>query len=399
MFVFVTANRHKREEVATLLAGLDVHFERLDLAPTIGDARQRAVTRVKEAFARLGEPCFVEAAELRAGDEVYSGAAFKKALDAEGDGFFARLAGPAEVRVAVALMTPSTSDGVARDRDERSSSGDRILDERGASVEVFEGRLEGTLLGTRRGEGGYGWDSAFVPNGAMSTLAELVSQKAWVNVRTRPFLELADRLRGRRYGGVFEAHVTVRTTDPAELERFATLVGALGAKPIFIVLPEGATLFQPMTGSYHHGELPEVQAEVFELARRLTDARFEVTRVKIEATGSNRDVPRTDEEAQARDGYFEVHLKVSLPAGADVDALRALVTPHEGRLSRNARRIDGAVVTRFVTLRIYGRGLDEARRRHLALHHALVDAGYRVSDALLEFTVYDSDVGLDAGWA
>ncbi|MCB9599103.1 MAG: hypothetical protein H6721_11415 [Sandaracinus sp.] len=373
MVVFVTANRHKREEVATLLAGLDVRFERLDLAPAIGDARRRAVARVKEAFARLGEPCFLEAAELRAGGEVYSGAAFKKAFDAEGEAFFTRLAGPAEVRLAVAYAD-------------------------GTSIEVYEGLLEGTLLGTRRGEGGYGWDSAFVPTGAPSTLAELVSQKAWVNVRTRPFLELADRLRGRRFGGVFEAHVTVRTTDPDELERFATLVGALGAKPIFIELPEGATLFQPMTGSYHHGELPEVQAEVFELARRLTDAGFEVTRVKIEATGSNRDVPHTDEEAQALDGYFEVHLKVSLPAGADVEALRALVTPHEGRLSRNARRIDGDVVTRFVTLRIYGRGLDEARRRHLALHHTLVDAGYRVSDALLEFTVYDSDVGLDAGW-
>lgn len=390
MVVFVTANRHKREEVATLLAGIDVRFERLDLAPTFGDARQRAIARVKEAYARLGEPCFVEAVELRAGGELFSGAAFKKALDTEGDALFARLAGPAEVRVAVAYTSAPVGD--------RSAAADLTLEEDVASIEVFEGRLEGTLLGRRRGEGGYGWDSAFVPTGAPSTLAELVSQKAWVNVRTRPFLELADRLRGRRYGGVFEAHVTVRTTDPAELERFATLVGALGAKPIFIALPEGATSFQPMTGSYHHGELPEVQAEVFELARRLTAARFDVTRVKIEATGSNRDVPRTDEEARSRDGYFEVHLKVSLPAGADVDALRAVVSPHEGRLSRNARRIDGEVVTRFVTLRIYEHGLDEARRRHLALHHALVDAGYVVSHALLEYTVYDSDVGLDAGW-
>jgi inosine/xanthosine triphosphate pyrophosphatase family protein len=382
MVVFVTANRHKRAEVATLLAGLDVRFARLDLAPATGDARHRATTRVEEAYARLREPCFVEAAELRVRDEVYSGAAFKKALEAEGDAFFARLAGPAEVRVAVALAVPSASAGGFG----------------AASIEVFEGALEGTLLGVRRGTGGYGWDAAFVPSGAPSTLAELASQKAWVNVRTRPFLELADRLRGRRYGGVFEAHVTVRTEDPAELERFATWVGALGAKAIFIALPEGATLFQPMTGSYHHGELPEVQAEVFALARRLTDAGFEVTRVKIEATGSNRDVPRTDEEARARYGYFEVHLKVSLPPGADVEALRAQVAPHEGRLSRNARRIDGDVVTRFVTLRIYGRGLDEARRRHVALHHALVEAGYRVADALLEYTVYDSDVGLDAGW-
>jgi len=373
MTLFLTPNRYKRAEVATLLAGLDVTWRRLALPATEGPLRERARRRAEAGYAAVAEPCFVEVAELEAGGQVYTGAAYKKSLARDVD-FYETHAGPARTSLAVAYADAE-------------------------GIDVYEGHLEGTLLAEPRGEGGYGWDRHFVPVGSTRTLAELEAQKRWVNVRVRPYLELADRLRGRRYGGVFEAHVTICTQDRGELERFAELCGVLDLKPIFIELPRGATRFQPMTGSYHHGELPEVQVEVFAIARHLADAGFEVTRVKIEATGSNREIPQTDAEAtRAPANYFEFHGKLALPADLDLGELRALCEAHEAHLSRNARRRDGATLTRFVTMRVYGVGQTAARRRFLALHEALRAAGHPLSHVLTEYTVYDSNTEVDAGW-
>ena len=101
-----------------------------------------------------------------------------------------------------------------------------------------------------------------------------------------------------------------------------------------------------------------MRAEVFALARGFAQAGFRVARVKIEATGSNRGLPQTDQVAQQTpDNYFEFHLKVQLHNQAEVAALLAVVRPFGAHLSRNARSIspDG-VQQRFVTLRAYGVG-------------------------------------------
>lgn len=54
-------------------------------------------------------------------------------------------------------------------------------------------------------------------------------------------------------------------------------------------------------------------------------------------------------------GDFETHLKLLLPADADLGRLSRLVEPHRARLSRNARRTreDGRQ-ERFVTQRCSG---------------------------------------------
>src|SRR5262245_57911588 len=91
---------------------------------------------------------------------------------------------------------------------------------------------------------------------------------------------MRERLAGRAGSGTCEAHVTVGSLDPAGLDRFGDLCGQLGVKCVVIELPEGATRSQPMTASYHRGELAAAVAEVAALAQGVRAAGFDVVRVK-----------------------------------------------------------------------------------------------------------------------
>jgi hypothetical protein len=213
--------------------------------------------------------------------------------------------------------------------------------------------------------------------------------------------DLIERLRGFACRGTFEAHVTVQNLDGEARERFRAACAELGVKSVLIELPEGSTPSQPMTSSYHKGELADVVQEVARIARHLRAGGFEVTRLKLEALVGNRGVPRTDEEARTlpAGNYFEFHVKVTLPPGADLEPLRALCRACGAHLSRNAfqRDADGRS-RRFATLRVYGVGAERAAERFEALLKRLQEAGYTLSNRLREYTIYDSNVAVDAGW-
>jgi hypothetical protein len=216
-----------------------------------------------------------------------------------------------------------------------------------------------------------------------------------------PEQDIAERLAGRPGRGTFEAHVTVAADSPAERARFRDLCGELGVKCVLIELPEGATRSQPMTSSYHRGELAAAVGDVAALSRRLRDAGFPVTRLKLEAVATNEGVPETDAEARElpADNYFEFHVKLLLPAHADLGALRACCARHDARLSRNALKsaADGRS-ERFVTLRLYHVGRATAFAHSDRLVDDLTAAGFAVGSRLREYSLYDSAVGLDAGW-
>lgn len=375
MIHFVTSNR-KRAELELLLGGLPVSFARLTLPrPTATLLSERATERAKSAFEVQGAGCIAEVTELRTVAGDFTGADYKKALEREGEPFHARIAGSAIAAVAVAYVDD-----------------DRVL--------VFEGVLHGELLAMPRGAGGIGWDGTFVPANTSQTLAEMRQHKSFTNMRLRPFLELVDALRGRSFGGVFEAHVTVSVEGDKELARFDALCQELAVKSIHIVLPRGETRFQPMTSSYHHGQLLTVQGEVFELARRIAAAGFDVTRAKIEATGSNREIPQSDADAKGfPHNYFEFHVKTHIAASADASELARVVSAHGAHLSRNARKVfaDGAR-QHFVTLRVYEAGRRHAEERFTELRDALHHAGFDWREPIREYTVYDSNVSVDKGW-
>jgi hypothetical protein len=238
----------------------------------------------------------------------------------------------------------------------------------------------------------------FVPDGYRRTFAELGASTYLVNMRHQPYLELADHLRGRTFGGAFEAHVTVRCAAD-ESPRFAATCDRLGVKHIQIELAAGEHAAQPMTATVHRGELREVQDEVHDLARALVADGFEVVRTKIEALPRNRDLPETDAAAAADPGrYFEYHLKVVVPPG-ELERVREAAAAHGARLSRNARRTraDGSH-DRYLTLRLPGLGRASADARFAALEAAIEALPVTIGRRVREYTVYDSNLALDHGW-
>jgi hypothetical protein len=212
---------------------------------------------------------------------------------------------------------------------------------------------------------------------------------------------MVERLRGQPGRGTFEAHVTVEAADLAERQRFQAACEEMGVKCVLIELPRGATRSQPMTSTYHKGELAAVVEEVAGLARRLREAGFRVARLKLEAVATNEGVPATDEEARRfpPGNYFEFHVKLTLPAAADLEALRERCARHGAHLSANAlKRDEAGRAERFVTLRVYGAGRGRAEGRFDELYRELAALGCPMSNKLREYTVYDSNAAVDAGW-
>lgn len=207
--------------------------------------------------------------------------------------------------------------------------------------------------------------------------------------------------RTQSQGGAFEAHLTVSARSEEDLLRFRAFCEAAAVKCIFIELGRGAELFQPMTASYHHGTLRQAREEVQAMARSLAAQGFNVTRLKLEALGKNRDIPEDDATAKAQPAnYFEFHVKARVPSGeVGVEALRARCGKHGAHLSRNARKVreDGAS-ERFVTLRVYGLGRKNADARFTALLEDLSGTGLTLTQRPREWTVYDSNHALDRGW-
>ncbi|MFI9236292.1 hypothetical protein [Streptomyces sp. NPDC053079] len=199
------------------------------------------------------------------------------------------------------------------------------------------------------------------------------------------------------FSGDFEAHLTVRG-DATRFERHAA---AHGLKFIHIVLDRGHTPSQPMVTLRGSGTLAAVRDDVERGARALRDAGFEVVRAKVEAAPWAEGVPESDEAAVALGAryYFEHHIKLLLPPGADAAPLAELASGHCAHLSRNARRVraDGRA-ERFVTQRCRMVGRRTAGARLDALTAAIRAAGYEMASAEREFVVYDSDASLDAGW-
>jgi Nucleotidyl transferase AbiEii toxin, Type IV TA system len=196
--------------------------------------------------------------------------------------------------------------------------------------------------------------------------------------------------------GDFETHVTVAT---GQAERLAAFAAEHGLKFLQIELDRGENTSQPMLTLHGSGTLTEQLATVRGWCSRLRAAGIEPVRSKIEATPWSAGVPQEDQDARAEpaDRYFEHHVKLRLPTGADLLPITALVEPHGARLSRNARKrsADGSEV-RFVNQRCHGVGRSTASRRLDALIGALRE--HDIVSVEQEYVVHDDNLRLDDGW-
>lgn len=200
--------------------------------------------------------------------------------------------------------------------------------------------------------------------------------------------------------GDFEIHLTVRESHVGSLAAFTQRNGLTYVE---IVLDRGQQVRQPMATARCGGTL----AEALTVARNWRDAMrlagLDVRRTKVEAAPWNTGVPQADADAAADpdERYFEHHVKLLLPDATPerLAGLTDLATPHEARLSRNARRVRGdGREERYVTQRCRRVGQGTARERLEALLLALRGAGHEVIEVEEEYVVSDDAVGLDSGW-
>lgn len=163
---FATNNKHKLSEISQAvglrfkivsLEELSVFEELPETRDTLeGNAEQKALF----VFEKTAVPCFaddtgLEVASLNGSPGVYS----------------ARYAGPErdnEKNIDLLLKN-------LQDKPDRSAYFRTIiaLVGMGNHTKFFEGRVDGQIITNRRGSGGFGYDSVFIPNGFNVTFAEM----------------------------------------------------------------------------------------------------------------------------------------------------------------------------------------------------------------------------------
>jgi XTP/dITP diphosphohydrolase len=186
--ILATRNQHKVAEVADLLPGVELRPlpEEVQMPPEDGDSfAANALIKARAARAATGEVAIaddsgIEAEDLGGAPGIYS----------------ARYAGEG-------ASDEANLDKLLREVGE--AGGDRraayvcaiALIEADGAEHVFEGRCEGGLIDGRRGEGGFGYDPAFVPDDGDGerTMAELTAaEKHAISHRGRAVRKLAEYL-------------------------------------------------------------------------------------------------------------------------------------------------------------------------------------------------------------
>lgn len=178
----VTSNPNKAVEIAAFF-GEELEIEHISLEiPEYrhDDVREIARRKAEYAFGIVGRPLIVD-------DTSFSIEAL--------NGF----PGPYAAYVLGTLGCPGIlklMDGV---RNRRASFETAIALATGTGTQVFPGTIEGSIVSTPRGTGGFGYDPIFEVGG--QTLAELsLAEKSRISHRARALSLLKEHLRSRENG-------------------------------------------------------------------------------------------------------------------------------------------------------------------------------------------------------
>jgi len=193
--VLATRNAHKVGELRAILAGLGVRVDLVGVTeyPDVPDVAETELTFAGNAL--LKATAVAEATGLPAiADD--SGICVD-ALNGMPGIFSARWSGRhGDDAANLDLLLAQVSDVADEHRGAQfvCAAALAVPGPRGRQV-VREGRIEGTLLRARRGEGGFGYDPVFLPHGSDRTTAELsAEEKNAVSHRRRAFEALAPLL-------------------------------------------------------------------------------------------------------------------------------------------------------------------------------------------------------------
>ncbi len=183
--VFATNNAHKLEEVAAMLGE---NYEVLslreigchdDIPETADTFAGNAIQKVRYVKEHYGYDCFADDSGL----EV-------DALDGAPGVYSARYSGGGSEANMDKLLQNLT------DENERGAQFRTVIALLiGEELRFFEGVVRGTIIRDRRGEGGFGYDPIFVPDGYDRTFAELGSEvKNRISHRAKAVEKLAEYL-------------------------------------------------------------------------------------------------------------------------------------------------------------------------------------------------------------
>jgi XTP/dITP diphosphohydrolase len=170
--ILATGNQHKVAEMSQLLPGVDLESlpEGFEMPPEDGDSFEaNALIKARAVHAATGKATIaddsgIEARDLGGAPGIYS----------------ARYAGEGasdEENLAKLLREVEAAGGERR----AAYVCALVLIDEGGHEYVFEARCEGMLLREGRGEGGFGYDPAFVPDetgpGDQRTFSELAAEE------------------------------------------------------------------------------------------------------------------------------------------------------------------------------------------------------------------------------
>lgn len=184
---------------------------------------------------------------------------------------------------------------------------------------------------------------------------------------------------------MFQFHVTLNAVTPERQDLFLALCERSGVKPVLIRLSKGEHVDQPMITAMQQAEnldeaLRLMEAHLLEFA----DHGFRIVRTKAEID------PARNEDYLDERNYYEWH---GLVRCDDDEALRRVCESLGAHLSRNAL-IEGQ---KFITVRIHDK--DEFYRSVGAIASALRRADFVLLKEKFEYSVHDSSIELDKGWA
>jgi XTP/dITP diphosphohydrolase len=163
--VFATNNRHKREEVQNILGNTyrivslaDIHCCE-DIPETGHTLEENALIKAEYVWNKYGLDCFADDTGL----EV-------KSLNNAPGVYSARYAGEQK-------SSDDNIDRILRELDTKTDRSARFRTVVALILEgkkyLFEGKVDGQIIREKRGDGGFGYDPVFVPNGWEKTFAEL----------------------------------------------------------------------------------------------------------------------------------------------------------------------------------------------------------------------------------
>jgi XTP/dITP diphosphohydrolase len=198
MLLLGTRNPGKVREIKSILAGSGWSLSSLQAFPDVDTPDETGATYAENAILKAGFYASATGMCALADDSGLE----VEALDGAPGVFSARYAGEnASDADRRALLLSELAKIPNVNRRARFVAAVAISDAKGSVVNVSEGICEGTIISSPRGDGGFGYDPLFVPDGFNQTFAELpedvkniISHRGRALISTRDFLSQLDHL-------------------------------------------------------------------------------------------------------------------------------------------------------------------------------------------------------------